>query len=263
MRESKLPTVGVIIPALDEAETIARCIASVKDEQAAEVIVADGGSTDNTRAIAAAEGATVIDSPRGRARQMNTGAAVASSDVLLFLHADCTLERGAVRRLRRILSEGRHVVGYFRQKIDGRNPAYRLIEFASNLRARWLMRPYGDQAMFFTREMFQAIGGFPDVPILEDLLIARRARSYIPWLAMPEAVTSSARRWQHDGIVRRILRNWWVAIGERRGVPLAELRRRYECVAEDRPTSSPVPEDTGNSSGFEPLAQEVLVSRTD
>lgn len=263
MRESKLPTVDVIIPALDEAGTIARCIASVNDEQVAEVIVADGGSTDGTRAIAVAEGATVIDSPRGRARQMNAGAAVASSDVLLFLHADCTLERGAIRRLRRILAERKHVAGYFRQKIDGDHPAYRLIEFVSNLRARWLMRPYGDQALFFTCETFQAIGGFPDVPIMEDLLIARLARAHAPWLVMPEAVTSSARRWQRDGIVRRTLRNWWVAIGERRGVPLAELRRRYEHAAQHRPTSSLLPEPTNYPPRLEPLVQDVPASRTD
>ena len=227
------------------------------------MIVADGGSTDGTRAIAVAEGATVIDSPRGRARQMNAGAGVASCDVLLFLHADCTLERGAIRRLRRIMAEGKHGAGYFRQKIDGRNPAYRLIEFVSNLRARWLMRPYGDQAMFFTRETFQAIGGFPDVPSMEDLLISRLARAHAPWLVLPAAVTSSARRWQRDGIVRRILRNWWVAIGERRGVPLAELRRRYQGVAEHRPTSSPLPESTDHPPTREPVAQEVLASRTD
>ena len=263
MCNAELPTVGVIIPVLNEAAGIVRCIASVSDEQVIEVIVADGGSTDGTQALAVAEGATVIDTPRGRSRQMNAGAAVVSCDVLLFLHADCTLELRAIRRLRRILAEGRHEAGYFRQKIDGDHPAYRLIEFASNLRARWLMRPYGDQAMFFTREAFKKIGGFPDVPFMEDLLIARRARPLAPWLAMPETVLSSARRWGQDGVVRRMLRNWSVAIGERSGVPLSQLQHRYEEATDRRRKLSSHSEPTGNAVRLEPVVQEVPASRTD
>ena len=234
MKRPPLPTISVIIPALNEVEAISRCLRSVSDVHVHEKIVVDGGSADGTRTIATEAGATVIVASPGRARQMNAGAAVASGDVLLFLHADCTLEPGATRRLRLVLAGSRFRFGYFRQRIEGDNPVYRLIEFGSCARARWLKRPYGDQALFLTRETFRAIGGFPDVPLMEDLLLARRVRQYAPWLAMPETVTSSARRWQHDGVFHRIWRNWSVALAELRGIALGQLYHQYERGAQHR-----------------------------
>ncbi len=238
MYEPNLPTISVVVPTLNEAGTVARCIRSVLGPHVHDLIVVDGGSSDRTRSIAAGAGAAVLEAPCGRARQMNTGARSSTGDILLFLHADCTLARGAIPRLRRTLVKRRPIVGYYNQRIDGAHALYRLIEFGSNLRARWLKRPYGDQAMFFDRSTFQRLGGFPDVPIMEDLLMARAARRYGPLLAMPEVVTSSARRWQHDGILRRILRNWWVAIGEYRGDSLPHLQRRYEA-SETQQTDAP------------------------
>ncbi len=222
------PSISVIIPTLNEASSVGHCIASVTSADVREIIVVDGSSSDETATVAADHGATVIGAPSGRARQMNAGALLALGDVLLFLHADCTLTPQTLPRLRRMMAAGRHRVGYCRLRIDGRHLGYRLIELGSNLRARWLKRPYGDQAMFFRRSTFEAIGGFPDVPIMEDLYIARAARRYGPFLTPPGAVISSAHRWEQDGLVRRTLRNWSVALGEWRGHSLFDLRRRYE-----------------------------------
>lgn len=223
-----LPTISVIVPALNEEASIQACLQSIAGPDLDQMIVVDGGSHDRTRELARESGASVIEAPMGRASQMNAGAAAARSEVLLFLHADCTLAKGALRRLRLSLARGHHQVGYFRQRIDGAHPLYRLQELGSNLRARWLARPYGDQAMFFRREAFDQLGGFPKVPLMEDLHIARAARRFRPFLAMPNAVISSARRWQHDGILRRMARNLSVAVAEFRGQPTAVLLDWYE-----------------------------------
>ncbi len=227
MRTEASPTVSVIIPTINEESVLAGCLSAIAVPDVREVIVADGGSTDDTLSIAERFGATVVRSPRGRARQMNAGAKMAGGDILLFLHSDCVMPQGGVERLRFAMSNHGYPAGYFRQRIDDPRAVYRLIECGSNLRARWLGRPYGDQGMFFRREAFHSIGGFPDVPIMEDLYIARAAKALGPFLAMPEAITSSARRWQQEGVLRRVLRNWSVAIAERRGVPPSELARRY------------------------------------
>lgn len=231
----RLPTVSVIVPTLNEQEHIAQALRSVSAGGAAQVIVVDGGSTDRTVSIANATGTTTLTAPRGRARQMNAGAAMASGDVLLFLHADCTLAPGSLNRLRRAMSTGRHRAGYFRQAIEGRHPFFRLQELGSNLRARLLARPYGDQAMFFDRHAFALLGGFPDVPLMEDLYLARAARRLGPFLAMPDAVTSSARRWERDGILRRTLRNWSIVFAESCGTPPSELLARYEANGSVKP----------------------------
>ncbi|MHC4092198.1 MAG: TIGR04283 family arsenosugar biosynthesis glycosyltransferase, partial [Planctomycetota bacterium] len=176
MCDWRLPTVSVVIPTLNEADHITCCIRSLPHAPVIEIIVADGGSRDETVPIARALGAIVVQSSRGRARQMNAGSAVAAGDVLLFLHADCTLAPGAIGHLRRVMAQRRHVAGFFRQRIASRHPFFRLIEAGSNIRARWLLRPYGDQAMFLLRSVFEQIGGFADVPVLEDLHMARALR---------------------------------------------------------------------------------------
>lgn len=234
-RKRRLPSVSVIVPALNEQAHIARALRSVSAGGGAQVIVVDGGSSDQTVSIAKAAGATTLTAPKGRARQMNAGAAMASGDVLLFLHADCTLAPGSLDRLRLAMSTGRHRVGYFRQAIEGRHPFFRLQELGSNLRARLLSRPYGDQAMFFDRDAFAMLGGFPDVPLMEDLYIARAARRFKPFLVMPDAVTSSARRWERDGIIRRTLRNWSIVFAETCGTPPSELLARYEANGSVKP----------------------------
>ena len=221
------PSVSVIVPTINEESCLTRCLAAVTVTDVREVIVVDGGSTDDTLSIADRFGVTVLQSPRGRARQMNVGAEAADGDILLFLHADCVMPQGGIVRLRAAMSESPCPAGYFRQRIDHPRAVYRLIEFGSNVRARWLDRPYGDQGLFFRREIFHSIGGFPDVPIMEDLYIVRAAKAIGPFLVMSDAVTSSARRWQEEGVVRRVLRNWSVAIAERRGVSPSELARRY------------------------------------
>ncbi len=227
---------SVIIPTLDEQHNIESCICSVSAQGVQEIIVADGGSEDDTARLAKAHGATLIPSERGRAKQMNAGASAATGDVLLFLHADCTLADGAIEEMRQQMIAPTTLAGYFRQRIDNRHPFYRLVEVGSNLRARWLRRPYGDQAMFFRSNFFYEIGGFPDVPIMEDLLIARNARARTRLKQMKHSATSSARRWERDGIWSQTLLNWEIAVSELCGIPLPDLASRYKG---SRETESP------------------------
>ena len=168
--------ISVIIPALNEGQSIAACVQSVLKAQPDEIIVVDGGSRDDTREIADANGARVVSAARGRALQQNAGAAIACGDVLLFLHADCKLGTNAIQQIRHALASDRIVFGSFRQKIDSSGLGYRLLEFGNDLRARVLRLPYGDQGIFVRREQFEKLGGFPEYRLMEDLIFSDRLR---------------------------------------------------------------------------------------
>jgi rSAM/selenodomain-associated transferase 2 len=173
-------------------------------------VVVDGGSTDATRAIAAAHGARVLVTGPGRARQMSAGARAAKGDVLVFLHADTRLGRQHLAAVEQALAEPGIGFGSFAIELDRPGVAPRLIAAAANLRTRLDRTPYGDQAVFVRRAAFEQVGGFPDVPLLEDVLLARALRAAgagYRFLRAPR-VTTSARRWERDGMVARTLRNW-------------------------------------------------------
>jgi len=216
--------ISVVIPALDEEDTVAAAIASVRDE-ADEVIVADGGSRDRTRERAQAAGATVIEVERGRGAQLQRGAAAARGDWLVFLHADTRLDAGWSRALAALPPAAPG--GAFRFAVDSPRRAYRVIEMGTRLRCRLLGLPYGDQALFARRSAYDAVGGFRPLPLMEDVDFVRRlARVGRLALLSCRAVTSP-RRWEECGVVRRTLTNWRVLVLYALGRPPERLERLY------------------------------------
>ena len=220
-------TVSVVIPAWNEAASIAGAIERAWNAGANEVIVADGESDDATRAIARSCVCRVVESPRGRARQQNAGARLATGDALLFLHADTWLPKDAIGQIHLALADPRVNFGAFEQRIEAAGWKYRLLERGNSLRAQRFRRPYGDQGIFVRREVFNAVGGFPDVRFLEDLLLVRRlARQWRPTI-LPGPIYTSARRWRQNGVVRQTARNWLLLAAHRLGVTPDRLAEFY------------------------------------
>jgi rSAM/selenodomain-associated transferase 2 len=197
--------------ALNEAETIGPCLQELQrhlmQDGPGDVIVSDGGSTDGTREIASAAAPTIVAS-RGRANGLNAGAARATGDVLLFLHADTRLPTGALAHIRRALCDASTVGGRFRLRLDGKGLAFRTVETSINLRDRLLGGFTGDQAIFVRRSVFEQMEGYSPIPLMEDLDFARRLTRSGHVARLPQAVTTSARRWQSNGVLRTIFRMW-------------------------------------------------------
>jgi len=224
-RHSEL--ISVIIPTLNEEAYIASTLEHAFAGDNVEVIVADAGSRDGTVAIARKAGATVMEKSGGRAAQLNEGARACSGSILLFLHADTLLPDGYDAEVRRLLKKRRTVLGAFRFRTDGCGPAIRLIEMGTNLRSRVFGRPYGDQGLFLTEESFKAIGGFPDIAIMEDFELVRRACKQGRVVTTSLTVTTSARRWQQRGVLQTMFINQLVIAGYYLGVPPEKLSSFY------------------------------------
>lgn len=223
---------SVIIPALREAANIAKAIACAQQLGSpalpvVDVIVVDGGSDDGTPELARQAGATVIASPPGRGGQQNRGAQAAAGDVFLFLHADNRLAAAAGEQMAAALADPAVQAGVFWQRIDEPGWGYRLIEYGNALRARWLGTPFGDQGLFVRREAFESCGGFPNVPLLEDVYLARRLRRLGRFALLPGPLQVSGRRWRRRGIVRQTLRNWLILLLAALGVSPQRLTRLY------------------------------------
>ncbi|QDV33058.1 TIGR04283 family arsenosugar biosynthesis glycosyltransferase [Tautonia plasticadhaerens] len=224
-------SVSVIIPTLEEAATIATCLDHLASQGADEVIVADGDSADGTADLAQASGARVVRSPRGRGVQQNRGASQAGGDVLLFLHADCRLEAGSVSRLRRFVGRCPKVPGgCFRMRVDAPDLPFRTIDAAAHLRAGLAGLPYGDQGVFVPRWAFDRVGGFPEVPLMDDVYLALRLRSLGRIALLPERIYVSPRRWRRHGILGQSLRNWSLTAAAASGVSPGVLSRFYPIV---------------------------------
>lgn len=222
--------ISVIIPTLNEADRIAAVIDAVREIGACEVLVVDGGSDDETVARAAAAD-RVLRSARGRAVQQNLGAQRASGDVLLFLHADCRLDPKAFDAIRELFASPRCVAGCFRQRIDEAGIGFRLLEAGNALRVRCLGWAYGDQALFLKREVFEALGGFPELALMEDLYFCKRLkRAGRIALVTSSRVHVSARRWQRTGILRQTCRNWFLVTLAHLGISPSRLAALYPHV---------------------------------
>jgi rSAM/selenodomain-associated transferase 2 len=220
---------SIIMPVLDEGEAIAGALDALAELRGlgVEVVVADGGSQDATVQRARLRADHVIAAPRGRALQMNAGAAKASGDVLLFLHADTRLPREAERLVLDGLARSRHDWGRFDVTIAGRNPMLRVIAFMMNLRSRITGIATGDQAIFVKRETFREAGDFPEIPLMEDLALSKKLKRTSRPLCLRERAITSGRRWETRGVFRTMVLMWWLRLAYFFGADPARLARRY------------------------------------
>ncbi len=222
---------SIIIPTLDEADIIDETLGRLQGlgDKSAELIVVDGGSKDGNRERAAPLASRVIESPPGRARQMNAGASAARGKFLVFLHADTRLPPGADSLIQLALS-GDGCWGRFDIRLEGCHPMLPVIAFAMNLRSRLTGIATGDQAIFMTRGVFEAVGGFPDQPLMEDIEMSRRLKRLSPPACLRAKVTSSGRRWERNGAWRTIRLMWRLRYRYWRGVSADILVREYRDV---------------------------------
>ena len=226
-----MPAISIIMPALDEEARIGAALQALAPfrQRGAEVIVADGGSRDRTIEIARPLADRVIASPRGRGVQMNTGAATATGDVLLFLHADTSLPPKAEELVLTRLRETASQWGRFDVTLEGRSPLLPVVSRFMNLRSRLTGIVTGDQAMFVTRAGFVKAGRFPEIPLMEDIEISKRLKRVGKPLALSTRVAVSGRRFDERGAFNMILLMWRLRLAYFCGTEPAALVRRYDC----------------------------------
>jgi rSAM/selenodomain-associated transferase 2 len=222
-------TLSIIIPVLDEAATIGDALAALAPYRVrgAEIIVVDGGSRDETVAAARPLADKVITAPRGRGSQMNAGAVGARGDVLLFLHADTRLPPDGDRLVVDALEHFKRAWGRFDVTIAGRSPLLTVVAGMMNLRSRLTGIATGDQTMFMTRAAFARAGGFPDIALMEDIVLSRRLKRISPPACLAARVTTSGRRWDRDGVARTVLMMWRLRFAFFLGAEPERLARQY------------------------------------
>jgi len=232
-------TISIIIPVLNEAGNIkeaisttafsTKCYANATTQPSTniEVIVVDAGSEDGTVQIAQSLGVKVISSSPGRAAQMNAGAVAASGEILLFLHADTRLPAGFDEMIRTALQQPGTVAGAFKLRIDASLLSLRWVEWGVNVRSHFYQMPYGDQAIFLTKEVLNKIGSFPELPIMEDFELMRRLKRIGRIVIIPTPVVTSARRWLQKGVFKTTLLNQIVIIAYLLGVSPERIRSWY------------------------------------
>jgi len=220
---------SIIVPVLNEAPGMPDLLDHLSPlaQAGAEVLIVDGGSEDATVAIAEAAGFVVLHSARGRARQMNTGAARARGSVLLFLHADTRLPDHAAALIAAALRGTTHVWGRFDVRIAGHAPMLRVIAGMMNWRSHWTGIATGDQAMFLSRSAFDTVRGFPDQPLMEDIELSKRLRALSRPARIADKVTTSGRRWETRGVWRTIFLMWRLRWAYWRGASAHELAEVY------------------------------------
>lgn len=222
-------SVSVIIPTLNEESCLEETLVLLRQHRPHEIIVVDGGSTDATCRLAAAAD-LLLHSPRGRAAQMNLGAAHATSEVLLFLHADCSLEIGALRDAEALLRRPGVVAGCFTMTVRAPGWLYRCIDACATARVRLTGLVYGDQGIFLRRDSFQRLGGFPSLSFMEDLSFSQALRRQGRILVSARRIFVSPRRWQRTGVVRQSLWNWLLIGLAMSGVHPNRLAALYPAV---------------------------------
>ena len=222
------PALCIVVPVLDEAPNLAACLGALQPlrQRGTRVVVVDGGSSDDSLAIARDLADIAFIAPQGRARQMNAGAAACSAELLLFLHADTRLPHNADTLVRRA-TLGRTHWGRFDVTIDSPRPVMRIVEGLMNLRSRWTGIATGDQAIFVRKDLFDQIGGFPDQPLMEDVALSTLLKRHGPPACLRERVTTSARRWERHGPWRTILLMWRLRAAYFFGADPSRLAQRY------------------------------------
>jgi rSAM/selenodomain-associated transferase 2 len=220
---------AIVIPALNEAANLSRLLPDLaRGCPGADIVVVDGGSGDDTAAVVARlPGPRLLESARGRAVQMNHGAREARGDTLLFLHADTRLPDGAARAIEQTLAEPGVVGGRFDVRFDNERPLFRVIAWFMNTRSRASGICTGDQAIFVRRADFEAVGGYPDIPLMEDIELSRRLKRRGNLRALRLRVTTSTRKWEREGPLRTIGLMWALRFLHFCGVAPARLHRWY------------------------------------
>jgi len=209
-----MPGFSFIIPVWNEEAIISGTIEHVRyicASASAEIIVVDGDPAGRTIKVASRTGVRTAIAAKGRGSQMNLGASLAAGEILIFLHADTVLPHDALELIETAMSDGICMAGAFDLAIDSERPAYRLIEKAASFRSRMTRIPYGDQAVFIRKKDFLGLGGYSDIPIMEDVDLMRRIKKRKGKIRIMErAVLTSARRWEKEGIIFTTLRNWLI-----------------------------------------------------
>jgi rSAM/selenodomain-associated transferase 2 len=222
-------SISIIVPCLNEAHGITASLEALAPLRArgAEVIVVDGGSSDETMALAKPMADEVLAAQRGRAAQMNAGAAVAHGAILLFLHADSRLPESADGLVIDGLARSRHNWGRFDVTLSGTHPLLRVVERMMNLRSRLTGIATGDQGIFVTRTLFEAAGRFPAIPLMEDVALSKQLKRFGAPLCLPHPIVTSARRWEKHGVLRTMALMWWLRFAFWAGADPGRLARRY------------------------------------
>jgi len=219
--------ISIIIPTLNEENNLDNLLSSLQAYQSVEIIVADGGSTDQTVDIARNHTVQVVTSPASRGLQQNKGAKTASGNILVFLHCDTMLPDNFPDLVGTVLNQTGTAAGAFRLKINADDSSYRYIEWGVNVRTRFLGLPYGDQVLFVKKNIFEQAGGFPNLPILEDLVLVRRLKRLGRIRISTASVITSARRWKRLGVLRTTLINQVILAGYLFGIKPETLARLY------------------------------------
>jgi rSAM/selenodomain-associated transferase 2 len=202
--------ISLILPVLNEARFLSETLPLLSTLDQTEIIVVDGGSRDGSPEIARRYTPLVFSDGPGRGRQMNAGASRATGEVLLFLHADSRVDASALSTLREALSGADHVIvgGAFRLEIESKRFGIRLIAAGANFRSRWLGLAYGDQGIFVRSSVFRRLGGYPEIPLMEDVSFVRRLRKEGKMILLSNPVVTSPRRWEKEGLFFTTVRNW-------------------------------------------------------
>ena len=221
---------SVVVPTLEEEEALAATLVRVRTAPVHELIVVDGGSRDRTETIAARYADRVLRAPAGRASQMNAGAAAASGDVLLFLHADTLLPLDFASAIAGALSDPATIGGRFDVRLEGASRLLPVVAAVINWRSRWTRIATGDQAIFVRRRTFDVVGGYATVPLFEDVRLTAALKRHGRLACLRARVITSARRWERRGALRTIVLMWSLRLGHALGVSPARLHRLYADV---------------------------------
>jgi rSAM/selenodomain-associated transferase 2 len=218
--------VSIIIPTYNEENRIKKLLAAII-KTGSQIIISDCGSNDRTLAIASGfENIEIVFAPKGKAKQMNSAAKSAKGDILLFLHADCILEEGAIKSITECIKSG-YDGGCLSQRISSPELVFRFIEGSGNLRAKIFRIFYGDQAIFVKKDVFFELGGYDQVDIFEDVIFSKKLRKNHKVCILKSRVYSSARRWKKQGIIRTTIINWALTFGFIIGIPRPLLKKLY------------------------------------